>query len=158
MILGAAVLVAGAGFAAARTSSGPPWTQQPACDATVDPVCEGVEEEEQANVQEVQADVEEFFGSFEGDCGLEVLGDADLTDEATVEAYEALMTSLESGQTSHMVQGVRSVLENCEDHPNEGLKNALYHHGLNWVRHHEHEQWLQERFESRWPDGKPGGG
>jgi hypothetical protein len=34
--------------------------------------------------------------------------------------------------------------------------NALYHHGLNWVRHYEHEQWLQQKFADKWPDGKPG--
>jgi hypothetical protein len=34
--------------------------------------------------------------------------------------------------------------------------NALYHHGLNWVKHYEHEQWLQEKFADKWPEGKPG--
>ena len=80
-----------------------------------------------------------------------------LGDDATVQAINALVASLDSGQTSHMVQGTRSVLENCADHPNDGLRNALYHHGLNWIRHYEHEQWLREKFENRWPDGKPGG-
>ena len=34
--------------------------------------------------------------------------------------------------------------------------NALSHHGLNWVRHYEHEQWLEQKFADKWPDGKPG--
>jgi hypothetical protein len=156
LVFGAVLIMAGAGFAAARTSGGPPWAQEPECDPTVDPTCEVVEEE--VDLAQVQADVEEFFGSFESDCGTAVLGEADLTDEATLEAFDSLMTSLESGQTSHMVQGVRSVLKNCEDHPNDGLMNALYHHGLNWLRHHEHEMWLQGKFGNTWPDGKPGNG
>lgn len=152
-MFGAVLIVAGAGFAAARTSGGPPWAQEPECDATVDPTCA---QEEEVDLQQVQANVEEFFGSFEGDCETEVIGKADLSDQATLEAFDSLMTSLESSQTSHMVQGVRSVLENCEDHPNDGLRNALYHHGLNWIRHLEHEIWLQKKFENKWPDGKPG--
>jgi hypothetical protein len=55
-----------------------------------------------------------------------------------------------------MVQSVRVLMANCAAHPNDGLMNALYHHGLNWVRHYEHEQWLQQKFAGKWPDGKPG--
>ena len=72
------------------------------------------------------------------------------------EAFGALVDGLESGQTSHMVQSVRVLLANCADHPNDGLMNALYHHGLNWQRHYEHELWLEQKFADKWPDGKPG--
>jgi hypothetical protein len=161
MVLGAVLVVAGAGFAAARTQGGPPWAQQeePTCDVTVDPTC--VEEEvveEEIDVARVRAEVEEFFGEFENECGTELLGAADLEDVMTLEAFDALVTAYESGQTSHGVQGIRSVLRNCEDHVNDGLRNALYHHGINWQRHYEHEQWLQEKFENRSAGGHPGNG
>lgn len=155
MALGAVVVAASAGLAAARTTSGPPWMQEP------DESLEEVTAEERA---EIEANVNEFFdvAGVEGECNGELLGGSDavegaLGDDATVQAINALVTSLASGQTSHMVQGTRSVLENCADHPNDGLRNALYHHGLNWIRHYEHEQWLREKFENNWPDGKPGG-
>lgn len=168
LIFGAALIVAGAGFAAARTSSGPPWAQEPECGTSTEAtgatgsigVTEECETEEVAEIDVVvvRAEVEEYFSAIEGECGLEVLGGFDLGDQATLEAFDALVTGLESGQTSHMVNSVRVLLENCADHPNDGLRNALYHHGLNWVRHYEHEQWLQEKFANQWPDGKPGNG
>jgi hypothetical protein len=71
-------------------------------------------------------------------------------------AFDDLVARLDAGQTSHGVQSVRVLLRNCEDHANDGLMNALYHHGLNWVKHYEHEQWLQEKFADKWLDGKPG--
>ena len=155
VVLGAVLVVAGAGFAAARTTSGPPWMQEP--DQSFDEITD----EKRA---EIEANVNEFFdvAGVEGECNGELLGGSDavegaLGDDATVQAINALVTSLDSGQISHMVQGTRSVLENCADHPNDGLRNALYHHGLNWIRHYEHEQWLREKFENKWPDGKPGG-
>jgi hypothetical protein len=155
VVLGVVLVVAGAGFAAARTTSGPPWMQEP------DQSFEEITAEKRA---EIEANVNEFFdvAGVEGECNGELLGGSDavegaLGDDATVQAINALETSLDSGQTSHMVQGTRSVLENCADHPNDGLRNALYHHGLNWIRHYEHEQWLREKFENKWPDGKPGG-
>ena len=104
----------------------------------------------------VQADIEEFFATFESDCGAAFLGEYDLGDEDTLAAFDDLVTRLDAGQTSHGVQSVRVLLRNCEDHANDGLMNALYHHGLNWVKHYEHEQWLQEKFADKWPDGKPG--
>jgi hypothetical protein len=104
----------------------------------------------------VQADVEDFFATFENDCGAAFLGEYDLGDEDTLVAFDDLVSRLDAGQTSHGVQSVRVLLGNCEDHPNDGLRNALYHHGLNWVKHYEHEQWLQERFANKWPEGKPG--
>jgi hypothetical protein len=168
LVFGAALIVAGAGFAVARTSSGPPWAQEPECgtsvDATGDTGSTGVTEEcepeevAEIDVVVVRAEVEEYFSAVEGECGLDVLGDFDLGDQPTLEAFDALVTGLESGQTSHMVNSVRVLLENCADHANDGLRNALYHHGLNWVRHYEHEQWLQEKFANKWPDGKPGNG
>jgi hypothetical protein len=155
MALGAVVVVASAGFAAARTTSGPPWMQKP------DESFEEITDEERAKIE---ANVNAFFDAagVEGECNGELLGGSDevegaLGDDATVETINALVTSLVSGQTSHMVQGTRSILENCADHPNDGLRNALYHHGLNWIRHYEHEQWLREKFQNKWPDGKPGG-
>jgi hypothetical protein len=155
VVLGAVLVVAGAGFAAARTTSGPPWMQEP------DQSFEEITAEMRA---EIEANVNEFFdvAGVEGECNGELLGGSDavagaLGDDATGQAINALVTSLDSGQTSHMVQGTRSVLENCADHPNDGLRNALYHHGLNWIRHYEHEQRLREKFENKWPDGKPGG-
>lgn len=155
VVLGAVLVVAGAGFAAARTTSGPPWMQEP--DQSFDEITA-------KKRAEIEANVNEFFdvAGVEGECNGELLGGSDavegaLGDDATVQAINALVTSLDSGQISHMVQGTRSVLENCADHPNDGLRNALYHHGLNWIRHYEHEQWLREKFENKWPDGKPGG-
>lgn len=174
LLLGSALLVVGAGMAAARTQGGPPWAQDATdCEATTtdgvvaDPtVAEECETDEvsdgaggvvqDVDLEQTSADVEAYFGAFDNECGAEILGEYDLADQPTLEAFDGLMTSLESGQTSHMVQSVRVLLENCADHPNDGLMNALYHHGLNWVRHYEHEQWLQEKFAARWPDGKPG--
>jgi hypothetical protein len=146
LVFGAALIVAGAGFAAARTSSGPPWAEEPAEELTA------------PERVVLQADVEEFFGEVEGECGLEVIGESDLGDDVTLQAFGELVTALEAGQTSHMVNSVRVLLENCADHANDGLRNALYHHGLNWLRHYEHEQWLREKFANKWPDGKPGNG
>jgi hypothetical protein len=152
MALGAVVVAASAGLAAARTTSGPPWMQEP------EESFEEITTEERA---EIEANVNEFFdvAGVEGNCNGELLDSVEgaLGDNSTVQAINALVTSLDSGQTSHMVQGTRSVLENCADHANDGLRNALYHHGLNWIRHYEHEQWLREKFENKWPDGKPGG-
>lgn len=108
------------------------------------------------DTEPVQADVEEFFATFESDCGAAFLGEYDLGDEDTLAAFDDLVTRLDAGQTSHGVNSVRVLLRNCEDHANDGLKNALYHHGLNWVKHYEHERWLQEKFADKWPDGKPG--
>jgi hypothetical protein len=155
MALGAVVVAASAGFATARTTSGPPWMQEP------DQSFEEITAEERA---EIEANVNEFFdvAGVEGNCNGELLGGSDdvegaLDAQVMLQAINALVTSLDSGQTSHMVQGTRSVLQNCADHANDGLRNALYHHGLNWMRHYEHEQWLREKFENKWPDGKPGG-
>jgi len=143
--LGAVLIVAGAGFAAARTMSGPPWAQ------------ESTEPTEEVDLAQVRTDVEDYFTAVENGCGTAVLGEEfKLGDEDTVMAFGALVDGLNAGQTSHMVQSVRVLLRNCADHPNEGLMNALYHHGLNWVRHFKHEQWLQEKFATKWPDGKPG--
>jgi hypothetical protein len=108
------------------------------------------------DTEPVQADIEEFFATFESDCGAAFLGEYDLGDEDTLAAFDDLVTRLDAGQTSHGVNSVRVLLRNCGDHANDGLKNALYHHGLNWVKHYEHEQWLQEKFADKWPDGKPG--
>ena len=107
-------------------------------------------------LEPVQADVEAYFETFEGDCGAAFLGEYDLGDEDTLAAFDDLVTRLDDGQTSHGVQSVRVLLRNCEDHANDGLRNALYHHGLNWVKHYEHELWKQEKFADKWPDGKPG--
>jgi hypothetical protein len=108
------------------------------------------------DTEPVQADIEEFFATFESDCGAAFLGEYDLGDEDTLAAFDDLVTRLDAGQTSHGVNSVRVLLRNCGDHANDGLKNALYHHGLNWVKHYEHERWLQEKFADKWPDGKPG--
>jgi hypothetical protein len=165
-LFGAVLVVAGAGVALARTSSGPPWAQEsPYCaeatgdttavvtDTAVTTDVVGTADCVEFDQAEVQTKVEEYF---QNDCGHAVLGDFVLTDEDTVKAFDALVTGLDSGQTDHMVQSVRVLMANCADHPNDGLMNALYHHGLNWVRHYEHEQWLQQKFADKWPDGKPG--
>jgi hypothetical protein len=104
----------------------------------------------------VQADVEDYLATFGNDCGAAFLGEFDLGDEDSLVAFDDLVSRLDAGQTSHGVQSVRVLLGNCEDHPNDGLMNALYHHGLNWVKHSEHEQRLQEKFANKWPEGKPG--
>lgn len=154
LLVGSAVLVAGAGIAVARTGSGPPFAEP--LPAASDPVQGGVavQELDPAEVEVVQT----YFDAFADGCGNELLGEADLADAVTVEAFGALIEALDGGQTSHGVQGIRSVLANCQDHANDGLRNALYHHGLNWLRHAEHERWLEEKFAEKWPDGKPGNG
>lgn len=158
-ILGAVLVIAGAGMAAARTMSGPPWRQpllSAGCDSE-DCATAGTEDPAQQ-----ATDAQTFFEAFEGDCGTAVLGDVNLTDTTTdpktVEAFGSLVDALGSGQIDHMSQSVRVLLTNCEAHANDGLRNALYHHGLNWQRHYEHELWLEQRFADKWPDGKPGGG
>lgn len=182
MFLGTVLVLVGAGMAAARTQGGPPWAQEPAdCETTTDTdtdtdvvLPEECETEEVGDdvvaddvvievdllddPEQVRADVEAFFSEFDNDCGSAFLGEYDLGDEDTLVAFDDLVTRLDEGQTSHMIQSVRVLLSNCEDHPNDGLMNALSHHGLNWVRHYEHEQWLQDKFAEKWPDGKPGNG
>ena len=183
IFLGCLLVLIGAGMAGARTQGGPPWAQDDACETSTTGTtgatgatgadvgladeCEPAEVAEGAGEdvgdgdmviedEPVQADVEEFFATFENDCGAAFLGEYDLGDGDTLAAFDDLVARLDAGQTSHGVNSVRVLLRNCEDHANDGLKNALYHHGLNWVKHYEHEQWLQEKFADKWPDGKPG--
>ena len=168
-VLGATLVVAGAGVALARTSSGPPWAQEsPYCaeatgdttavvsDTVVTTDVGGTADCVEFDQSQVQKNVEDYFQAVDNDCGTAVLGEADLSNADTAKAFDALVTALDSGQKDHMVQSVRVLMANCADHPNEGLMNALYHHGLNWTRHYEHEQWLQQKFAEKWPDGKPG--
>jgi len=166
-LLGATLVVAGAGVALARTSSGPPWAQEsPYCaeatgestavtDTAVVTDVGGTADCVEFDRSQVQKKVEDYFQA-DNACGTAVLGEADLSNADTAKAFDALVTALDSGQKDHMVQSVRVLMANCADHPNDGLMNALYHHGLNWVRHYEHEQWLQKKFADKWPDGKPG--
>jgi hypothetical protein len=168
-VLGATLVVAGAGVALARTSSGPPWAQEsPYCaeatsdttalvtDTAVTTDVGGTADCVEFDQSQVQKKVEDYFQAVDNDCGTAVLGEADLSNADTAKAFDTLVTALDSGQTDHMVQSVRVLMANCAAHPNDGLMNALYHHGLNWVRHYEHEQWLQQKFADKWPDGKPG--
>jgi hypothetical protein len=166
-VLGATLVVAGAGVALARTSSGPPWAQEsPYCaeatgestavtDTAVVTDVGGTADCVEFDQSQVQKKVEDYFQA-DNACGTAVLGEADLSNADTAKAFDELVTALDSGQKDHMVQSVRVLMANCADHPNDGLMNALYHHGLNWVRHSEHEQWLQKKFADKWPDGKPG--
>lgn len=184
IFLGSLLVLIGAGMAGARTQGGPPWAQDvedcattdatgatgaTGADAEVADECEPAEEDgdedagedvgeaiEIEDAEPVQADVQEYFGTFENDCGAAFLGEYDLGDEDTLAAFDDLVTRLDAGQTSHGVQSVRVLLRNCEDHANDGLRNALYHHGLNWIKHYEHEQRMQDKFAEKWPDGKPG--
>jgi hypothetical protein len=180
MFLSTVLLLVGAGMAAARTQGGPPWAQDAeSCEATTTDttttgtdavIADDCETEEVSddvtdvgggevgivNDEPVQADVQVYLAEFDNDCGAAFLGEYDLGDEGTLVAFDDLVTRLDSEQTSHGVQSVRVLLRNCEDHPNDGLMNALYHHGLNWVKHYEHEQWLHEKFANKWPEGKPG--
>jgi hypothetical protein len=179
-IAGAVLVVAGAGLAAARTMSGPPW-QQPVlsaaapCEQTdgtvvsdgtavtdVSTTADCTTTTETTDPAQQAADTQTYFEQIPDECGTTILGDANLTDATTdpntVEAFGSLADALDSGQVDHMVQSVRVLLENCQAHANDGLRNALYHHGLNWVRHYEHELWLEQKFADTWPDGKPGGG
>ncbi len=235
VFLSALLVLAGAGFAAARTLAGPPSAQpllsaESPCDGTTDGTTEGTtdtstdesaddpatdesgdtnddstdvsgdaqddstdesaddpttdeqssddtedstdpsttdctsDQTDQTVQDETQkaADAQAYFDDFSSDCGSALLGDtkltADGTDPAVVDAYSSLADSLDLGQVDHMVQSVRVLLKNCEDHANDGLKTALYHHGLNWLRHYDHELWLEQKFADKWPDGKPGGG
>jgi hypothetical protein len=185
-ILGAMLVLSGAGFAAARTMTGAPWkdvslSATGACvssDGTTDDTAgdaspeasetespEASETESPASCAPADtdppkeaADAQVFS---EGQCGSAALGDAKLTDSSTdaetAHAYESLADALNSGQVDHTVQSVRVLMRNCEAHANDGPRNALYHHALNWVRHYEHERWLEQRFADKWPNGKPGG-
>jgi hypothetical protein len=168
-VVGATLVVAGAGVALARTSSGPPWAQDsPYCaeassgttavvtDTAVATDVGGTADCVTFNQSQVQKKVQDYFQTVDNGCGTAVLGQADLSNAETAKAFDSLVTALDSGQTDHMVQSVRVLMANCAAHPNDGLMNALYHHGLNWVRHYEHEQWLQQKFAGNWPDGKPG--
>jgi hypothetical protein len=214
LFLAAALVLAGAGFAAARTVGGPPWAlplSGGSCDpagttvtvslpATDDATQVDASESESESPAETESptatetespkgtetksptesespvdcppaagddsakqadEAQASFDSF-GQCGSAVLGDAKLTgsaaDPARAEAFASLAVALDSGQVDHMVQSVRVLLQNCAAHPNEGLANALDHHGLNWARHYQHELWLEQRFANKWPNGKPGGG
>jgi hypothetical protein len=156
-VLGATLVVAGAGVALARTSSGPPWAQEsPYCaeatggstavtDTAVVTDVAGTADCVEFDRSQVQKKVEDYFQA-DNACGTAVLGEADLSNANTAKGFDALVTTLDSGQKDHMAQSVRVLMANCADHPNDGLMNALYHHGLNWVRHYEHEQWLQKKF------------
>lgn len=159
VVLSAALVVGGAGIASARILGGAPWSYEPVdaeamlADPTFDP-----------NV--LVADVTGFFDGLQLDegCAAAAMG-GDGFAGGTVEdaeqlnvllAYDALASALGSGQTSHMVQSTRVLLENC-DGSSEGLQNALAAHMRNWQRHYEHEMWLRAKFAEKWPDGKPGG-
>jgi len=168
-VLGATLVVAGAGVALARTSSGPPWAQEsPYCaeatgdttavvtDTAVATDVGGTADCVEFDRSQVQRKVEDYFQAVDNKCGTAVVGEADLSSADTAKAFDSLVTALDSGQKDHMVQSVRVLMPNCADPPNDGLMNALYHHSLNWVRHYEHEQWLQQKFADKWPDGKPG--
>jgi hypothetical protein len=167
-VLGATLVVAGAGVALARTSAGPPWAQEsPHCaeatgdttavvtDAAVATDVGGTADCVELEGSQVQKSVADFQ-AVDNECGAAVLGEADLSNADTAKAFDSLVTALDSGQKDHMVQSVRVLMANCADHRNDGLMNALFHHGLNWVRHYEHEQSLQQKFADKWPDGKPG--
>ncbi len=151
-VAASALLLAGVGTAIARTSSGPPWGAEEALTGATDPLVPQTVDPEDG------ADIGQYFDAFAKRCGADLLGDADLADVVIVDAFGTLIEALDGGQTSHGVQGIRSVLTNCEDHANRGLRNALAHLGQNWLRHHQHELWLREKFEAKWPDGKPGNG
>lgn len=159
VVVGAALVVGGAGIASARIVGGAPWSYEPVdaeamlADPTFDP-----------NV--LVTDVTDHFDGLQLDpaCGDAVSGENGFGQGSVEEAgqldvllaYQALASSLESGQTSHMVQSTRVLLEKC-DGSNKGLQNALAMHARNWQRHYEHEMWLREKFAEKWPDGKPGG-
>jgi hypothetical protein len=159
VIVGAALIVAGAGIASARIIGGPPWSYEPVdadamlADPRFDP-----------NV--LVTNVTATFDGLNLDeaCTAAVMGDNEFgaapIEEAeqlnVLLAYDALATALGSGQTSHMVQSTRVLLEKC-DGSNKGLQNALAVHMRNWQRHYDHEMWLREKFAEKWPDGKPGG-
>jgi hypothetical protein len=175
-MLGAVLVIAWAGLATARTMTGAPWKQPlllascaPAPDegtvtdgATVaDTSTTDCTTSETTDPAQQAAEAQAFFEGISDHCGTSVLGDVTLADAGvdpgTVQAFGGLADALNSGQVDHMVQSVRVLLENCQAHANDGLRNALYHHGLNWLRHHQHELWLEQKFAERWPDGKPGG-
>jgi hypothetical protein len=144
-LLGAVLILAGASVALARTMSGPPFAQPTPQASPTD-------------AQQARQKVQTFFSAVPNqDCAAAFLGQGNLQDDHTAVAFGALVDGLQSGQTSHMVQSVRMLLQNCAAHPNDGLKNALSHHGLNWVRHYDHELWLEQKFAAKWPNGKPGG-
>jgi hypothetical protein len=168
-ILGATLVVTGAGLAAARTMTGAPWQQTlltatcgtggSTTDTTTNCTTTGT-----STIDPVQqaTDTQAFFDAYSNQCGTSLVGDTALTDPSTdpqtVQAYSSLVDALNSGQIDHMVQSVRVLLQNCEANANDGLRNALYHHGLNWQRLYRHELWLEQKFADKWPNGKPGGG
>lgn len=154
-------------MAFARTRTGPPFAQPTTdCSATGASGSSGVsaasgpsgaaQDCQTTDPTKQQQQVQTFFSAVPNNCGTAFLGQANLSDQQTAAAFSSLVDSLDSGQIDHMVQSIRVLLQNCADHPNDGLKNALYHHGLNWLRHYQHEQWLEQRFADKWPNGKPG--
>ncbi len=174
-LFGALLIVAGAGMAFARTRTGPPFAQPTDCTVTGTSGTSGVSgtsgtsgvsgtsgttqdcpATDPTQQQQDQQKVQTFFSGVANDCGTAFLGQASMNDQQTVAAFSSLVDGLNSGQRDHMVQSVRVLLQNCANQPNDGLKNALYHHGLNWLRHYQHEQWLEQKFADKWPNGKPG--
>ena len=158
VLFGAVLVVVGAGFAAARTAGGPPWALP-----VVSPSPSATSAETPGPARDGgrhAADAQAFFDGLHHGCGSAILGDVDLSDPATdrqtARAFVGLADALNSGQIDHGVQGVRSVLKDCEAHANDGLRNALSRLGLNWARHYQHELWLEQKFAAKWPDGKPG--
>jgi len=164
-ILGAVLVLAGAGIAAARTMTGPPW-QEPLLSPTPTPSCDTGSTDctttGTTDPAQQATDAQAFFDAFTNQCGGSLLGNTNLTDTTTdpqtVQAFSSLAGALAAGQIDHMVQSVRVLLDNCQANANDGLRNALYHHGLNWERHYQHELWLEQKFADRWVDGKPGNG
>jgi len=163
VVFGAVLVVVGAGFAAARTVGGPPWalpliSPSPTATSTATP---DPSQTPAPDATQQATDAQAFFDGLQNQCGSAILGSTKLTgpatDPQTAQAYVRLADALNGGQVDHGVQGVRSVLKNCESRVNDGLRHALYHLGLNWVRHYEHELWLEQKFADKWPDGKPGG-
>jgi len=160
VVVGALLIVGGAGIASARIMGGAPWTSEPMDAATL------MAEDATFDPDALLTDVTGYFDGLglDGGCSAAVVGEdglkkTDVTDAEQVDvllAYDALASALDSGQTSHMVQSTRVLLEKC-DQSNHGLTTALAMHSRNWLRHYQHEVWLQEKFAEKWPEGKPGG-
>src|SRR6266540_1268179 len=110
-VLGATLVVAGAGVALARTSSGPPWAEEsPYCaEATGDTTAVvtdtaiatdvgGTADCVEFDRSQVQRKVEDYFQAVHNECGTAVVGEADLSSADTAKAFDSLVTALDSGQ------------------------------------------------------------
>src|SRR4029450_11291816 len=145
-VLGATLVVAGAGVALARTSSGPPWAQaSPYCteatgdttavtDTAVATDVRGTADCVEFDRSQVQKKVDDYFQAVDNDCGTAVLGEANLSNADTAKAFDTLVTALDSGQKDHMVQSVRRALYTWPTCRTRTPRRPSTHSSPPWIR------------------------